>query len=346
MDDLRCNSLRCRKSLSLEGSSHVFCIDCANALFGSPQICPACEASLPDPDDVTQASLNPHDSYKTSILSGLSPAIILDIASRALNFWAYQQSQESAFQALITKNAQERISVLEAQLNAVTREASAEISLLKERVATSERDLELERRRVRDLQETHKSNAKAYNKLKAQYDKAKQRALLNPGDPNLAQAFNAPAPSPAAARQAFVPAPGNTNAFSRSTSSASVPQTRHTGGGAGWVPPGAAVNSQGLPYGQHTGLSGSSSRVRKPLHEQQGVGGSGAPGGQGAFLPVGGGGGNSTRRKNLVNATGQQPGMAGDGLPQFLGQGLTPRGGGQGRSGAFRPSGLGSRHSG
>lgn len=30
----------------------------------------------------------------------------------------------------------------------------------------AERDLELERRKVRDLHETHKANAKAYNKLK------------------------------------------------------------------------------------------------------------------------------------------------------------------------------------
>lgn len=43
-----------------------------------------------DSDDVMQMTLNPHDSYKTSILSGLSPTIILDIASRALNFYTYQ----------------------------------------------------------------------------------------------------------------------------------------------------------------------------------------------------------------------------------------------------------------
>lgn len=41
-------------------------------------------------DDVVQTSLNPHDSYKTSILAGLSPTIILDVAGRALNFYAYQ----------------------------------------------------------------------------------------------------------------------------------------------------------------------------------------------------------------------------------------------------------------
>ncbi|KWU42083.1 hypothetical protein RHOSPDRAFT_11820, partial [Rhodotorula sp. JG-1b] len=149
----------------------IFCIDCANVLFSLPQICPACETALPDPDDVVQTSLNPHDSYKTSILAGLSPTIILDIAGRALNFYAYQASrgdiqQEAAFQALITKNAQERIAILEAQCNTITREAHAEVNLLKEKLARTEKDLELQKRRNHDLQETHKANAKAYQKLR------------------------------------------------------------------------------------------------------------------------------------------------------------------------------------
>lgn len=40
------------------------------------------------------------------------------------------------------------------------------LAVLQGRVAAAERDLELERRKVRDLHETHKANAKAYNKLK------------------------------------------------------------------------------------------------------------------------------------------------------------------------------------
>lgn len=93
-----------------------------------------------------QTALNPPDAYKTSVLSGLSPTMILDIASRAMvspgdarrpaskltphrrqNFYTYQVGivradtveyfadlhsltqvqQENAFQSLVTKNAQE-----------------------------------------------------------------------------------------------------------------------------------------------------------------------------------------------------------------------------------------------
>ncbi|GAA5856262.1 hypothetical protein JCM8547_000842 [Rhodosporidiobolus lusitaniae] len=348
MDELRCNNLRCRKSLALEVSrSHIFCVDCANALFSTPQVCPACETSLTDMDDIMQTALNPHDSYKTSILSGLPPTIVLDIASRALNFYTYQVQQEAAFQALITKNAQERISILEAQLNTVTREANAEIALLKDRVGSAEKDLDLERRRVRELQETHKANAKAYSKLKAQYDKTKQRALLNPGDPNLQQAFNPasggpPAPSPSIARQAFIPAPG-TGPFIRSTSSASHPGRGGGGIGAGsqQLRQSAGWNASGGQHAlftQHGAAPGSSSR-RRPLQEQ--------PGGGNAFLGGGGNGGvvgnNNTRKLSLANATGLQPG---DGMPQFLGQHGGRAAGGGGARGVFSPANFeGSRNS-
>ncbi|GAA5828161.1 hypothetical protein JCM11251_002616 [Rhodosporidiobolus azoricus] len=359
MDELRCNNLRCRKSLALEGSavvttcSHIFCIDCANALFSTPQICPACETSLTDVDDIMQTSLNPHDSYKTSILSGLAPAIILDIASRALNFYTYQVQQEAAFQALITKNAQERISILDAQLNTITREAQAEVALYKERAAAAEKDLELERRRVREMGETHKANAKAYSKLKAQYDKAKQRALLQPGDPSFPQAFSAHSGNtgvgggtPAATRQTFIPASGSGANFSRSNSTASVPGARGHHAVGGWGVPSSSQHQQQQhvqPFGQAP--PGSTSRARRPLLDQQNFGGSGGIGSGGFGNSGGGGGGQNTMRKlNLAAATGGGR-QKSDELPQFLGQGTKTGGGGGGR-GAFRPAALpGSRHS-
>ncbi|GAA5889908.1 hypothetical protein JCM5296_003646 [Sporobolomyces johnsonii] len=326
MDELRCNSLRCRKSLTLEGTavvttcSHIFCLECANALFSVPQICPACETALPDLDDVVQATLSPHDSYKTSILSGLAPPVILDIASRALNFYTYQVQQEAAFQALITKNAQERIAVLEAQCNTIAREATAEISLLKDRVSNAGKDLEIERRRVRDLQETHKANAKAYSKLKAQYDKSKQRALLNPGDPTFSRTFSAAlAPSPAATRQAFVPAQGDAMP-GRASSSASIRQNNMNGDAGTGTYTGPFAYAQTKSRG-----AGSASRARRPLHEQNmnahwsgdgEYGGGMAGGGQVHF---GGGGKNS--QSAMSRNHGQLQAQAQNGTPTtYFGQ--------------------------
>lgn len=80
--------------------SHVFCIDCANRLqLSNPPacqrpVCPACDAHLINPDDAVITNLNPTEDYKTSVLSGLSPNIIMECAGRALSFWAYQITQE------------------------------------------------------------------------------------------------------------------------------------------------------------------------------------------------------------------------------------------------------------
>jgi len=43
------------------------------------------------------------------------------------------------------------------------------MTVLRNQLTIGNKDLEFERRRVRELQETHKANAKAYSKLKASH---------------------------------------------------------------------------------------------------------------------------------------------------------------------------------
>ncbi|KAM0793548.1 hypothetical protein ACM66B_000985 [Microbotryomycetes sp. NB124-2] len=215
-------------------------------------------------EDVVQTVLNPPDSYKTSVLSGLTPPLILDIASRAMNFYTYQVQQEGAFQALILKNAQERVAVLEAQLSTITTEAKHKISLLEERVARADKELELERRKVREQQEMHKSNAKAYNKLKAQYDKAKQKALVNPVENGQAVTGNIPGPftsaNATATRQPFA-AVGESSTPARSASNAGSAFGSASGAGMlnppgrmTWIAAGAGGASHTPSHGRPEGF--------------------------------------------------------------------------------------------
>jgi E3 ubiquitin-protein ligase CCNP1IP1 len=101
---LKCNTLKCRADLIdralVTTCSHIFCVDCW-AIFGSGAnnhenyaSCPACGTQLIHPDDAVITKLTPTEDYKTSVLSGLSPSIIMECASRALSFWAYQTGQE------------------------------------------------------------------------------------------------------------------------------------------------------------------------------------------------------------------------------------------------------------
>ena len=99
---LRCNSLKCRTPLSdraiVTTCSHIFCEPCADTLGlvnpNGARVCPACETHLANPDDAVVTQLNPTEDYKTSVLSGLSPTIIMECAGRGLAFYSYQTTQE------------------------------------------------------------------------------------------------------------------------------------------------------------------------------------------------------------------------------------------------------------
>lgn len=180
--ELKCNRLTCRRPLTdkavVTTCSHIFCVECANELFNAARLCPACETSLSEPDDVVVCSLHPSNDYKTSVLSGLTPSIILEICSRAISFWQYQIHQENSFQQAVVRSVNDKVAQLQKQVDNVVREANAEINLISNKYADCQRDLELEHRKVRDLQEAAREKDKEYQKLKAQLDKIKRKALF------------------------------------------------------------------------------------------------------------------------------------------------------------------------
>ncbi|RDB23263.1 E3 ubiquitin-protein ligase CCNB1IP1 [Hypsizygus marmoreus] len=180
--DLKCNRLTCRQSLTdkavVTTCSHIFCVECANELFNAARLCPACDTTLTEPDDVVVCSLHPSNDYKTSVLSGLTPSIILEICTRAISFWQYQIFQEHSFQQAVVRNLNDKGVQLQKQLDNVVREANSEIALLNSKTAELERDLELERRKIRELQDGSKEREREYQKLKLLHDKFKRKALL------------------------------------------------------------------------------------------------------------------------------------------------------------------------
>ncbi|TCD70502.1 hypothetical protein EIP91_003263 [Steccherinum ochraceum] len=135
------------------------------------RLCPACETSLTEPDDVVVCSLHPTNDYKTSVLSGLNPALVLEICSRS-------------FQQTVARNLGEKNGYLQKELDSAVREARGQISLLNNKVSEMERDLDLERRKSTTLQNSLREREKEYQKLKVQFDKIKRKALLAPGGPN------------------------------------------------------------------------------------------------------------------------------------------------------------------
>jgi hypothetical protein len=79
--------------------SHIFCNTCAlqtglTSENRNQRVCPACQTHLPNKHDVFQNYLNPSEDWKTNVLGGLSPAIIMECAGKALSFWGYQMTME------------------------------------------------------------------------------------------------------------------------------------------------------------------------------------------------------------------------------------------------------------
>ncbi|GAA97321.1 uncharacterized protein L969DRAFT_94381 [Mixia osmundae IAM 14324] len=195
LNELRCNHLKCRKILSLEGKgvstscSHVFCVACANTLFTPERLCPACETHLPHDDDMLYFSLNPSTEFRNTVLAGLSPSIIVDIVSRALNFWTYQQGQEKIFQEMLLKHSQEHATILEQDNLNITQRANQELD-------HAQRELDMTRQQQRDLQTTLRGSQRQQHSLQSKYDR--MRASIGPrANPDLLATSSGTSPAAA-----------------------------------------------------------------------------------------------------------------------------------------------------
>ncbi|KAF9148146.1 hypothetical protein BG015_010156 [Linnemannia schmuckeri] len=178
------NLLTCRSTLSSLGKacvttcSHIFCVDCANRAFGTALVCPACETSLTQQDDIVFVDLNPSQEYRSSILSGLRPEVIMEICTRAISFWTYQTSQEAKYQELAQKTLEDKLGQLERQLLRTTREVNVELNGFRDTVTTLQKDIEQEKRKAADLTDQLDEKSRQLSKLQTMYDRQKRRPLF------------------------------------------------------------------------------------------------------------------------------------------------------------------------
>ncbi|KAI8049785.1 uncharacterized protein B0P05DRAFT_438399, partial [Gilbertella persicaria] len=100
----------------------IFCVDCSNHVFSKALVCPACNASLGQNDDIILTDMNPSEDYKSSVLAGLKPEVILDICSRAIAFYEYQTSQELLYKSMMQKNVEDKYHALKDKFQMITRD--------------------------------------------------------------------------------------------------------------------------------------------------------------------------------------------------------------------------------
>ncbi|KNE57038.1 hypothetical protein AMAG_02796 [Allomyces macrogynus ATCC 38327] len=185
---LRCNLLACRRALPTVGvdaravvttCSHLFCEDCAARFFASALVCPSCESPLPGPDDIALADLNPSENYKASVLAGLPPSVVHEIAGRALSFWVYQVTQECVLLDMMHKRSEAAAKDADTQARVSLHQAAQELAALRDRVRLLEEDRECDRKRAHNLGDQLADKTRQLHRMHAVLDKHKRRALLH-----------------------------------------------------------------------------------------------------------------------------------------------------------------------
>ncbi|KAI1852474.1 hypothetical protein JX265_011108 [Neoarthrinium moseri] len=166
--------------------SHIFCTECAARLgltnssgrHEHRNSCPACGSHLTNPDDAVVTELNPSEDYKTSVLSGLSPNVIIECASRALSFWAYQTTQEVVYQEYLGKTLTEKYTNLSVHLDKVINEANSQITSLNNKISNVDLDQQALRRKNDELAQALKEKNKKLLQTQELYDKLKRKAMM------------------------------------------------------------------------------------------------------------------------------------------------------------------------
>ncbi|EMD91485.1 hypothetical protein COCC4DRAFT_188455 [Bipolaris maydis ATCC 48331] len=131
------------------------------------------------PDDVVVAGLNPSEDYKTSVLSGLSPTIIMECASRGLAFHSYQTCQEIIYQEHLAKGLTEKYNILSQQMDQLIHDANAQIKALQDKMQAMQADLvELESKN-HGFAEAFKEKTKAHQRTQNLYQALKAQVMAS-----------------------------------------------------------------------------------------------------------------------------------------------------------------------
>ncbi|KAI5197749.1 hypothetical protein E4T39_07127 [Aureobasidium subglaciale] len=184
---LRCNSLKCRQRLAdravVTTCSHIFCVPCSDALGLSSsangvRMCPACDAQLANPDDAVVTQLNPTEDYKTSVLSGVSPTIIMECCSRGISFYQYQVTQEisdqdSMYHDYMAKNLADRYASLNSQMDNVIKDANSEIGGLRAKLERMHMEKKTLEQKNQELINAFSEKSKAHQRLSKLYNRAR-----------------------------------------------------------------------------------------------------------------------------------------------------------------------------
>ncbi|KAK7861878.1 hypothetical protein R5R35_002845 [Gryllus longicercus] len=162
--DLFCNYIQCRERLNnkavITSCSHAFCMHHGNQILSNELMCPACKTPLnKNKYDLTCADLNPSEDFRSMILAGLRPEIIIDIAHRAISFWSYQIHMENMYHIIQYQEWKKKHSELQQVHETWKNNHKIKINHLQQRVADLEKQLQYQAKISEELQQKlHEKN--------------------------------------------------------------------------------------------------------------------------------------------------------------------------------------------
>ncbi|XP_062586683.1 E3 ubiquitin-protein ligase CCNB1IP1-like [Saccostrea cucullata] len=179
--ELVCNHKKCRKRVEafawITSCSHIFCDEDGVREFKNNNICPACSTDLSDKLDIIRIEVNPTEKYKSMVLAGKRPEIIMEICTRALSFWSYQIHQERVYQEYVGSKAKERAAQLEQYYEQVISQTSAELNSLKLQLTATKKDLESFKKKYNEASEKVVEKNRQYQKLQSLFDALKRKCI-------------------------------------------------------------------------------------------------------------------------------------------------------------------------
>lgn len=185
--EIVCNFRKCRKSLLSQAwvttCSHAFCVEHGKREFKrtaeNSLTCPACGAELRDKFDVIQADLKPNETFKSIVLAGMRPDTIMDIAMRAMSFWAYQVEQETLYQESVAKHAREKLQCME-EINTLNlQKLKAELETCKRKINSLQSECSKRSKQAEDMKARLEEKSRKIQKLTFQLDAQKRKDIRN-----------------------------------------------------------------------------------------------------------------------------------------------------------------------
>ncbi|RZF32609.1 hypothetical protein LSTR_LSTR011056 [Laodelphax striatellus] len=177
---LVCNYKKCRNPINsyawVTSCSHAFCDNHSHEQEWGRK-CAACDSVFNGKYDIVKADLNPSEEFKSMILAGLRPEIILDIASRAISFWSHQMYKEKLIHY-------SRANSVEAQLNHVESSYETLIVKMKNDIEAKNKNFETlktqfadQTQRVQELENYLSKKDRQLQALQVKYESARRETL-------------------------------------------------------------------------------------------------------------------------------------------------------------------------